>query len=213
MRAQFWRGSVFFLLLLTTSLASFAQVDSARLQGTVTDPQGAAAVGATALITSVETGRANSTTTNDLGFYSASALPPGRYRIEVTQPGFKTISRELELQIAQVGVADFRLDVGDVTQTVTVEAGSPVINPTDSTIGDVVESRQLKSKKHGGCPILAHLIFARVGLLFDVGCAATPFLRVGLFFSPVLKPQAAYPHSRFCMCVLDFTLPPLRARP
>jgi hypothetical protein len=116
MRARFWRGSVFFLLMLTASLASFAQVDTARLQGTVTDPQGAAAVGATVLITSVQTGRANSTTTNDLGFYSASALPPGRYRIEVTQPGFKKISRELELQIAQVGVADFRLDVGDVTQ-------------------------------------------------------------------------------------------------
>jgi hypothetical protein len=143
MRAQFWHGSVFFLLMLTTSLVSFAQVDTARLQGTVTDPQGAAAVGATVLITSVETGRANSTTTNDLGFYSASALPPGRYRLEITQPGFKKISRELELQIAQVGVADFRLDVGDVTQTVTVEAGSPVINPADSTIGDVVESRQI----------------------------------------------------------------------
>jgi hypothetical protein len=87
MRAQLWRGSVFFLLMLTASLASFAQVDTAGLQGTVTDPQGAAAVGATVLITSVETGRANSTTTSDLGFYSASALPPGRYRIEVTQQG------------------------------------------------------------------------------------------------------------------------------
>jgi hypothetical protein len=129
--------------MLTASLASFAQVDTARLQGTVTDPQGAAAVGATVAITSVETGRASSTITNDLGFYSASALPPGRYLIEVTQQGFKKISRELDLQIGQVGVADFRLDVGDVTQTVTVEAGSPVINPADSTIGDVVESRQI----------------------------------------------------------------------
>jgi hypothetical protein len=103
MRAQLWRSSVFFLLMLAVSLASFAQVDTASLQGTVTDPQGAAAVGATVLITSVETGRASSTITNDLGFYSASALPPGRYRIEVTQPSFKKISRELELQIAQVG--------------------------------------------------------------------------------------------------------------
>jgi hypothetical protein len=39
MRAQFWRSSVFFLLMLTVSLASFAQIDVARLQGTVTDPQ------------------------------------------------------------------------------------------------------------------------------------------------------------------------------
>src|ERR1700747_2323574 len=108
MRAQLWRSSVFFLLMLTTSLASFAQIDTARLQGTVTDPQGAAAVGAKVAITSVETGRVSSTITNDLGFYSASALPPGRYLIEVTQQGFKKISRELELQIGQVGVADFR---------------------------------------------------------------------------------------------------------
>jgi len=47
MRAQLWRSGVFFLLMLAVSLASFAQVDTARLQGTVTDPQGAAAVGAT----------------------------------------------------------------------------------------------------------------------------------------------------------------------
>ena len=87
MRAQLWRGSVFFLLMLTASLASFAQVDTARLQGTVTDPQGAAAVGATVAITSVETGRASSTITNDLGFYSTSALPPGRYRIHKASTG------------------------------------------------------------------------------------------------------------------------------
>ncbi|MEI4861312.1 hypothetical protein Q8G41_27365, partial [Klebsiella pneumoniae] len=44
--------------------------------------------------------------------------------------------------VAQVGTADFKLDVGDITQSITVEAGSPVINSADSAIGQVVEGRQ-----------------------------------------------------------------------
>ena len=143
MRKQLLRSGVLWLMLLITALVSLAQVDTARLQGTVTDPQGAAVAGATVTVTSIDTGHVTSAKTNELGFYSAPALPPGHYRVEVTQQGFHKISRELELQIAQVGVADFQLSIGDVTQTVTVEAGSPVINPADSAIGDVVESRQI----------------------------------------------------------------------
>ena len=143
MRAQFLRSSVLCLLLLAVGRLGLAQVDTARLQGTVTDPQGAAVSGTAVTVTNIDTGRVTSATTNDLGYYTVSALPPGRYRVEVTQQGFKKISRALELQVAQVGVADFRLDVGEVTQTVTVEAGSPVMNPADSAIGDVVETRQI----------------------------------------------------------------------
>jgi hypothetical protein len=53
------------------------------------------------------------------------------------------VVRELDLQVAQIGVADFKLQVGATTETVLVEAGSPVINPGDSSIGDVVEGKQI----------------------------------------------------------------------
>jgi len=143
MRKAFW--SAFFVLSLTMCLAipMMAQSDTARLQGTITDPQGGAVNGAIVTATSTDTARVTTATTNDLGYYTVSALPPGHYRVEVTQKGFKTTSRVLELQIAQIGVADFQLQLGATSESITVEAGSPVINAQDSAIGDVVESRQI----------------------------------------------------------------------
>jgi hypothetical protein len=131
------------LIAFAVAQVTFAQVDTARLQGTITDAQGAAITGATVTITNIDTDRETTAIANELGYYSVSALPPGHYRVEVTQKGFKKVSRELELQVAQIAAADFRLDVGDVTQVVTVDAGSPVLNTQDSAIGEVVESRQV----------------------------------------------------------------------
>jgi len=138
-----WAVAVALLSFFGTSTLCLAQSDTARLQGTVTDAQDAAVAGATVLVTNTATGRAVTATANDLGFYTVSALPPGHYRVETGQKGFKKTVRELDLQIAQVGVADFKLGVGAVTESITVEAGSPVINPADSAIGEVVESRQI----------------------------------------------------------------------
>ena len=131
------------LFVLSTAAMCVAQSDTARLQGTVTDPQGNAVSGATLSVTSVETGRLSTTTTNELGYYTVSALPPGNYRVEIAQKGFKRISRTLELQVAQLGVADFQLSVGGVTETIIVEAGSPVIDLQDSSLGEVVGGRQI----------------------------------------------------------------------
>ena len=133
----------FFVISFAVAKTSLAQTDTGRLQGTVTDPQGAAVVGTMVTVTNTGTGHVTSVTTNETGFYLATALPPRNYRLEVTQKGFKKTVRELELQIAQVGTVDFQLDVGDVTQSITVEAGSPVIDSADSAIGEVVEGRQV----------------------------------------------------------------------
>ena len=51
-------------------------------------------------------------TTNDLGYYSVSALPAGNYHVEISQKGFKKAARDLELQVAQLAVVDFQLEVG-----------------------------------------------------------------------------------------------------
>jgi uncharacterized membrane protein len=56
-----------------------------------------------------------------------SALPRN-YRVQISAKDFKTVQRNLELQVAQVGEADFTLELGEQSETVTVEAGSPVIN-------------------------------------------------------------------------------------
>jgi len=142
-RKQLRNWALVLLIVLSTGAVCLAQSDTARLQGTVTDPQGNAVGGATVNVTSVDTGRLSTATTNELGYYTVSALPPGNYRVDVAQKGFKKVSRTLELQVAQLGVADFQLPVGQVTETITVEAGSPVIDLQDSAIGEVVETRQI----------------------------------------------------------------------
>src|SRR5258707_7261227 len=131
------------LVVLSQAAGGLAQSDTARLQGTVTDPQGNAVSGATVNVASTETGRLSTAATNELGYYTVSALPPGNYTVDVSQKGFKKISRTLELQVAQLGVADFQLSVGEVTETITVESGSPVIDLQDSALGEVVEGRQV----------------------------------------------------------------------
>jgi len=131
------------VLVLSTAVVCLAQSDTARLQGTVTDPQGGVVTGATVVVTNVGTGRQSSAATNELGYYSLSALPPGNYHVEISQKGFRKVTRDLELQVAQLGVADFQLQIGDVTQVIEVNAGSPVVNAQDSAIGEVVEGRQV----------------------------------------------------------------------
>jgi hypothetical protein len=142
------RSLPFRIVLLSLSLfclmrLAYAQGDTARLQGTITDMQNAAVGGANLTVTSTSTGRTVSATTNELGYYTISALPAGHYRVEVTLKGFKKVSPELGLQVAQIGVADFQLTLGEVTESITVEAGSPVIDLADSAIDEVVESRQV----------------------------------------------------------------------
>ena len=107
------------------------------------DAQGAAISGATVTVTNSGTGFDQTAISNELGYYTATALPPGHYRVEVSLKGFKKTVREFDLQIAQVAVADFSLEVGDVTQSITVEAGQPVIDAADSAIGEVVVGRQI----------------------------------------------------------------------
>src|SRR5713226_4170697 len=143
LRFMGWLGVAVMLTVLATLGTTFAQSDTARLQGTVTDAKDAAIVGATVKITNTGTARELNVTSNETGFYAASALPPGHYRVEVSQSGFKKTVRELDLQVAQIGVADFKLDVGAVTDSITVEAGSPVIDAADSAIGEVIEGRQV----------------------------------------------------------------------
>ena len=143
MRSNLLRGVFAVLVCLAVAQAGFGQADTAKLQGTVTDPQGAAVAAASVSVTNAGTGFNQTVNTSELGYYTVNALPPGHYRVEVTQKGFNKTVRDLDLQVAQAAVADFSLTVGDVTQTITVEAGQPVIDAADSAIGEVIVGKQV----------------------------------------------------------------------
>lgn len=149
-RKKFQFCATILLLILSTATISFAQSDTARLSGTVTDQQGAAVGGASVTVTSTGTDRQSAAVTNDLGYYSVSALPAGNYHVEVSQKGFKKTARDFELQVAQLAVVDFQLEVGAQTQTVVVEGGAPVLDTQDSSIGEVLEARQIEEMPLNG---------------------------------------------------------------
>jgi hypothetical protein len=147
---RFWQHTILFVFFAATAGICFGQAETARLQGTVTDPQGAAVAGAEVTVTNTDTGRVVSVQTSNEGFYIAPALPRGNYHVEVEKSGFEKTAQSFELQVAQIGVVDFSLQVGAVTQTVTVEGGSPVIDAADSAIGEVVEARQVEEMPLNG---------------------------------------------------------------
>jgi Carboxypeptidase regulatory-like domain len=132
-------------LLFAVAVGSicFAQTDTARLQGTVTDPNGAAIVKAKVAVTNTGTGRVSTAETNDQGYYVVPALPAGQYHMDVAQQGFEKSSRDFELQVSQIAVVDFQMVVGSVSQSIEVSTASPVIDAGDSAIGTVIEGRQV----------------------------------------------------------------------
>jgi outer membrane receptor protein involved in Fe transport len=136
---------VFFVALacMFLGMASKAQTETARLQGTITDPSGGVVIGATVTVTSNDTGRVATAQTSESGYYVISALPAGHYRIGVTQKGFDQVTRDFELQVSQIALVDLQLTVGTVSQTVTVTEGSPVVDAVDSAISTVIEGRQV----------------------------------------------------------------------
>ncbi|HEX8567371.1 MAG TPA: carboxypeptidase-like regulatory domain-containing protein [Pyrinomonadaceae bacterium] len=136
----------FFLIVLATLLFStveiYAQTETARVQGTVTDATGAAVAGATVKATAVATNRTVEIQTNEEGGYSILTLQPGQYRLEVTQANFKTTRQDVTLEVAQNATLDFALEAGDVSAVVEVTAEAPIVDTSSSAIGNVVSGRQ-----------------------------------------------------------------------
>lgn len=124
----------------------------ASLQGTVTDAQGAVVPDAKVTLTSKETGTARVATTNAAGVYSINGLPPGAYSLTVTRDGFKKKVLDSLAIAAEVSqAADVQLDVGQVSETVTVtgEAASLIDTETANIAGSITD-RELQSLPSSG---------------------------------------------------------------
>jgi len=93
------------------------------ISGTVRDPRGAVVPKADVVITEERTGQSRTVTTNDDGFYYAPSLPVGTYTVSAAPTGFKkTVNSGLELHISENLVVNVGLEVGQMTETVSVTA-------------------------------------------------------------------------------------------
>jgi outer membrane receptor protein involved in Fe transport len=112
-------------LALSTPLAN-AQAVYGNILGTVTDPQGAAVVGATVTVTDVNKGTTDSTTTNESGNYSVTHLIPDPYSVKVEAQGFKSAEQKDVVVSADTGArVDLQLQLGSASEAVEVTAEAP----------------------------------------------------------------------------------------
>src|SRR6185369_16824646 len=94
---------------------------TAVLQGRVLDQNGAVVPRARISAENTATGLGRTGETDNEGNYQIAALPVGNYRVEVGARGFRTeIVEQLGIEVARIVVMDFRLEVGDITQTINV---------------------------------------------------------------------------------------------
>ncbi|HMH16084.1 MAG TPA: TonB-dependent receptor [Edaphobacter sp.] len=141
MRARFALYS-FFALLLACSVA-FGQTITGSLTGTVSDPSGAAVIGATVTAMSVDTGVQTPTTTNAAGVYTLRFLQPGHYKLSITSSGFSsTTAGPFTLEVGQEAKIDAKLNLGSVSENVIVTAAAPILNAENPTTGDTITGAQ-----------------------------------------------------------------------
>jgi len=161
-------------LLLIASSAAIAQ--NASVSGTVSDPSGAAIVGATVSAINTGTGIVSPTTTNQSGVYVFPSLPPGNYSFSAEQPGFnkETVSGVI-LEIGSQLTVNLALQIGQSNQTVEVQATASVVNTSSATIGDVVNGKQLQD-----LPLIGrsayNLITTQPGVIGGIGAGQNLYL-------------------------------------
>jgi carboxypeptidase family protein len=133
------------LVCLCASARLAAQNDRASITGRVTDPSGGSVAGATVKATNANTGATFDAVTNDDGrFVVPAVLQVGIYKVEASKAGFKTaVSDNIELRIGDVREVNLSLEVGQVSQQVTVSSETPLLNTETSSVGEVIVGRQI----------------------------------------------------------------------
>jgi len=142
----FVRTTMFATCALFLAVAAHAQY-RASIKGVVTDPQGAAVSGASVTLKNLETNQTQTATTNEDGIYNFNALPPSQYTLTVEKAGFKKkVLENVGVIAEQANALDVQLDVGEITQSVTVSGDStPLIDTETSNLQGTVNARELQT--------------------------------------------------------------------
>ena len=130
-----------------------------RIAGTVTDNTGAAVPDAAVEVVNLETGEMRRVVTNASGTYAVSPLQVGAYRIQIRKEGFKAATRsEVRVDVNAAATVDVQLEVGSMTESVTIQSQSPVIETETATVGNSRYETQLKQ-----LPVIVREIQTLVG--------------------------------------------------
>ena len=135
---------VFTLLTLCLfAVAALAQSNTGTLTGTVSDPSGVIQ-GATVVIRDDKTGAEKTVVTNDAGGFTVAQLDVGTYTVKITSPGHKTFTATgVKIDVVSTYTLNATLEVGNISENVTVVAGADIINSADAQLNNTVSQRQI----------------------------------------------------------------------
>jgi hypothetical protein len=132
-----------FALLLFFALSAQPQ-GFGSIVGTVTDPSGGVVAGATVKVTDPATGSVRQEITNDQGYFVVSTLRPSTYDVSIAATGFSDFNQKgVRLQADQTETVNTTLTVGKATQSVSVNAETPQVDTSNSTLSEVVDQRRV----------------------------------------------------------------------
>lgn len=131
-------------LLVAVSLLP-AQSTFGTIVGSLRDPAGAAIPRARVIATNEGTSAAKETTTDESGNYDLTYLLPGPYTVTAEAAGFQRyVQRRVTLETAQILRIDIQMTVGQITETVNVEAQTPVVESETGAVSDVRTGQQMR---------------------------------------------------------------------
>lgn len=139
---KLWAGSALLLFVLSFGLAAFAQ-GSGDLTGVVTDSTGAVVPKVTITLTNDATGASRTTESTAAGVYRFAALPiTGTYTLKAEAKGFRLVTyKGVVVSVGATATLDISLQVGSAGETVSVEAGSQLVQTTESSVSQLVDQR------------------------------------------------------------------------
>jgi len=145
--ALFFCATLVALSLLAMPAISAAQTaGTGALSGTVTDQSGSSIAGAQVKVTSEASGEVRTVTTNATGSFIVPLLLPGTYRVEISQTGFRSVTvPHVKITVTETNALTLRLEVGQIAETVVVEAQVAQLQTESSTLGRVTSSEQVES--------------------------------------------------------------------
>jgi hypothetical protein len=130
------------LACLLFAAPSFAQT-LGTIGGEVKDSSGAIVPGATITATNKATNATRETQSNTSGEYNFPAMQPGAYELKAELPGFRTVTLGVELQVAGAARVNFKMEVGELAESMVVSAVAPLIVTENATVGTVIENRRI----------------------------------------------------------------------
>jgi hypothetical protein len=138
----------------------FSQETRGTIAGRVTDPSGGVIPGVSITVANVETNVSNNALTNDSGLFEVPFLMPGQYTVTAELSGFKRYFRQgIALNVGSKVSLDITLEVGEVSESVTVTAQEPLLDTTSASIGQVMDNRRIME-----LPVLGNNVMLMAGL-------------------------------------------------